>query len=65
MENYIFSTLMENIPYIFYLSKWIVLSCMYMFYKQTIWFNNHSLFERNLKYLIDVTKFIFLIIYEF
>ena len=56
---------MGDIPYIFYLSKWIVLSCMYMFNKQTIQFNNHSLFERNLKYLIDVTKFIFLIIYEF
>ena len=65
MENYIFSTLMENIPYIFYLSKWIVLSGMYIFYKQTIRFNNHSLFERNLKYLIYVTKFIFLIVYEF
>ena len=36
-----------------------------MFYKQTIWLNNHFLFERNLKYLIDVTKFIFLIMYIF
>ena len=65
MENYIFLTLMGNISFIFYLSKWIVLSYVYMFYKQIIWFNNHSLFKRNLKYLIDVTKFIFLIIYEF
>ena len=65
MENYIFLILMGNIPSIFYLSKWIVLSYVYMFYKQTIGFNNHSLFKRNLKYLIDVTKFIFLIIYEF
>ena len=65
MENYIFLTLMGNIPSIFYLSKWIVLCYVYMFYKQTIQFNNHSLFKRNLKYLIDVTKFIFLIIYEF
>ena len=65
MENYIFLTLIGNIPSIFYLSKWIVLSYVYMFYKQTIQFNNYSLFKRNLKYLIDVTKFIFLIIYEF
>ena len=48
MENYIFLTLMGDIPYIFYLSKWIVLSCMYMFYKQTIQFNNHSLFEKKI-----------------
>ena len=65
MENYIFLTLMGNIPSIFYLFKWIVLCYVYTFYKQTIRFNNHSLFKRNLKYLIDVTKFIFLIIYEF
>ena len=65
MENYIFLTLNGNIPSIFYLSKWIVLSCMYMFYEQTIWFNNHFLFERSLKYFIDVTKFIFLIMYVF
>ena len=36
-----------------------------MFYEQTILFNNHSLFKRNLKYLIDVTKFIFLIMNVF
>ena len=65
MENYIFLTLMGNIPSIFYLSIWIVSCYVYMFYKQTIQFNNHSLFKRNLKYLTDVTKFIFLIIYEF
>ena len=65
MESYIFLALKGNIPSIFYLSSRIVLSCMYMFYKQTIWFNNHSLFERNLEYLIDVAKFIFLIMYIF
>ena len=52
---------MGNIPYIFYLSKWIVLFCMYIFYKHTIRFNNNTLFKRNLKYFIAVTKFIFLI----
>ena len=63
MKDYIYLTLKGNIPFIFLVG--LFLSCVHMFYKQVIQFNNDSLFKRNLKYLIDITKFIFLIMYEF
>ena len=61
MKNYIYLTLKGNIPFIFLVG--LFLSCVCMFYKQVIQFNNNSLFKRNIKYLIDETKFIFLTMY--